>query len=140
MAGKTGTAQVRRITAAERRRGGKFGGMSVPWKYRDHALFVAYAPVEAPRYAMSVIVEHGISGSGAAAPIARDIMTFMFAPEIAMKALERLEADWAEKKAKREAEERYRAAMAARAAAEAAAAAQTPPEPATTAAILATGG
>lgn len=137
MAGKTGTAQVRRITAAERRRGGKFGGLSVAWKYRDHALFVAYAPVEAPRYAMSVIVEHGISGSGTAAPIARDIMTYMFAPDIAMKSLERLEADWAEKKAKRLAEERYRAEMAARAAAAQAEAMATP---AATAAIIGPGG
>lgn len=133
MAGKTGTAQVRRITAAERRRGGKFGGMGVAWKHRDHALFVAFAPAESPRYAMSIIVEHGISGSGTAAPIARDIMTYMFAPETAMRSLERLESDWAEKKAEREAEERYRAAMAARAAAEAAA---PQPASATTAAIL----
>lgn len=121
MAGKTGTAQVRRITAADRRRGGKFGGLGVPWKYRDHALFVAFAPVEAPRYAMSIIVEHGISGSGTAGPIAKDIMTYLFAPDIAMKSLARLEADWAEKKAKREADERYRAVLAARAAEAAAA-------------------
>ncbi len=130
MAGKTGTAQVRRITAAERRRGGKFGGMGVPWRYRDHALFVAYAPVEAPRYAMSVIVEHGISGSGMAGPIARDIMTYLFAPEIALKSLERLEGDWAEKKAKQLAEERYRAELAARTQA-AAAASEQPLPPAT---------
>jgi penicillin-binding protein 2 len=127
MAGKTGTAQVRRITAAERARGGKFGGLGVPWKYRDHALFVAFAPVEAPRYAMSIIVEHGISGSGTAGPIAKDIMTYLFAPDVAMKSLERLELDWAEKKAKREADERYRAVLAARAAAaEAAGATATP--------------
>lgn len=100
MAGKTGTAQVRRITKAERARGGKFGGMSVPWKYRDHALFVAYAPAEAPRYAAAVVVEHGISGSGTAAPIARDVMTYLFEPETAMRTLERLETEWAEKKAK----------------------------------------
>lgn len=99
MAGKTGTAQVRRITAAERARGGSFGGMNVPWKYRDHALFVAYAPVESPRYAASVIVEHGISGSQAAAPIARDVMTYLFEPETAMRTLTAIEADWAEKKA-----------------------------------------
>ena len=99
MAGKTGTAQVRRITAAERARGGSFGGMGVPWKYRDHALFVAYAPVENPRYAASVIVEHGISGSQAAAPIARDVMTYLFEPQTAMRTLESIEADWAEKKA-----------------------------------------
>ncbi|MFC3714058.1 penicillin-binding protein 2 [Sphingoaurantiacus capsulatus] len=136
MAGKTGTAQVRRITAADRRRGGKFGGLSVPWKHRDHALFVAFAPVEAPRYAMSIIVEHGISGSGTAGPIARDIMTYLFAPEVAMKNLEKLEADWAEKKRKLKADQEYRAMLAARAAAQTAAGgtpaattAATPPAP-----------
>jgi len=134
MAGKTGTAQVRRITAAERARGGKFGGLGVPWRFRDHALFVAYAPVEAPRYAMSVIVEHGISGSGTASPIARDIMTYLFAPEVAMKSLERLEAEWAEKKAKQLEDERYRAYLAARAAERQAAPAAAPaPAPAPTA-------
>lgn len=134
MAGKTGTAQVRRITAADRRRGGKFGGLGVPWKHRDHALFVAFAPVEAPRYAMSIIVEHGISGSGTAGPIARDIMTYLFAPDVAMRALEKLEAGWAEKKAKQLADEQYRAALAARAAAEAAAGSAAPSTAATPAA------
>ena len=45
-----------------------------PWEERDHALFVAFAPYRAPRYALAVVVEHGGSGSKAAAPIARDIM------------------------------------------------------------------
>lgn len=94
MAGKTGTAQVRRITMAERARGGKFGGMGVPWKYRDHALFVAYAPVENPRYAAAVVIEHGISGSGTAAPIARDCLTYLFDPVRAMDMLVRLEEGW----------------------------------------------
>lgn len=73
MAGKTGTAQVRRITMAERRRG-VMRNEDLPWRFRDHALFVAYAPTEAPRYAIAVVVEHGGSGSQAAAPVARDIM------------------------------------------------------------------
>ena len=45
-----------------------------PWKDRDHALFVAYAPVERPSYAVAIVVEHGGGGSAVAAPIARDIM------------------------------------------------------------------
>jgi penicillin-binding protein 2 len=74
MAGKTGTAQVRRITEEERRNGLRKPDQ-VPWRERDHALFVAYAPVEEPRYAIAVVVEHGGGGSTVAAPIARDIMT-----------------------------------------------------------------
>ncbi len=73
MAGKTGTAQVRRITPAERA-AGITKNEDLPWKRRDHALFVAFAPVSAPRYAVAVFIEHGSSGSRAAAPIARDIM------------------------------------------------------------------
>jgi len=72
MAGKTGTSQVRNITAAERA-AGVFRNEDLPWERRDHALFVAFAPVEAPRIAVSVVVEHGGGGSAAAAPIARDI-------------------------------------------------------------------
>ncbi len=73
MAGKTGTSQVRRITKAERE-AGVFKNEDLPWERRDHALFVGYAPVDAPRYAVAVIVEHGGGGSKVAAPIARDIM------------------------------------------------------------------
>ncbi|MBS1304057.1 penicillin-binding protein 2 [Loktanella sp. SALINAS62] len=73
MAGKTGTSQVRRITAEERARG-VTRNEDLPWERRDHALFVSYAPVENPRYAVAVVVEHGGGGSTAAAPIARDIM------------------------------------------------------------------
>ena len=73
MAGKTGTSQVRNITAAERA-AGVTSNEDLPWERRDHALFVCYAPVEAPRVAVSVIVEHGGGGSKAAAPIARDIL------------------------------------------------------------------
>lgn len=73
MAGKTGTAQVRRITKAERLTG-VLKNEELPWKFRDHALFVAFAPVKEPRYALAVVIEHGGSGSKKAAPIAKDIM------------------------------------------------------------------
>jgi penicillin-binding protein 2 len=73
MAGKTGTSQVRRITAEERA-SGVISNADLPWERRDHALFVGYAPVENPRYAVSVVVEHGGGGSAVAAPIARDIL------------------------------------------------------------------
>jgi len=73
MGGKTGTVQVRRITKAEREAGVR-KNHELPWNERDHALFVGYAPVKAPRYAVSVVVEHGGGGSSTAAPIAHDIM------------------------------------------------------------------
>jgi len=67
MAGKTGTSQVRSTIV---------DNAQVPWEERDHALFVGFAPHDAPRYAVSVVVEHGGGGSAAAAPVARDIMLF----------------------------------------------------------------
>jgi penicillin-binding protein 2 len=73
MAGKTGTAQVRIITKAERSSGVR-SNASLPWHLRDHALFVAFAPYDNPRYAVSCVVEHGGSGSKAAAPIAADVL------------------------------------------------------------------
>ncbi|MBI2236644.1 MAG: penicillin-binding protein 2 [Magnetospirillum sp.] len=73
LSGKTGSAQVRRITMRERETGVKKND-ELPWKERDHALFVAYAPEEAPRWGIAVVVEHGGGGSAVAAPIARDIM------------------------------------------------------------------
>jgi penicillin-binding protein 2 len=73
MAGKTGTAQVRRLTAELRGRSAD----SIPGECRDHALFIAFAPVVSPRYAISVVVEHGGGGSRMAAPIAKDIMTLV---------------------------------------------------------------
>ena len=75
MAGKTGTSQVRNITAAERA-AGVTRNEQLPWNRRDHALFVAFAPYDNPRYAIAQIVEHGGGGSAAAAPIARDILGF----------------------------------------------------------------
>ena len=94
MAGKTGTAQVRRITKADRARGGKFGGAGTDWKYRDHGLFIAFAPVAAPRYAIAVVLEHGVSGSGAAGPVARDVMTYIYDRPRALAALAVLEENW----------------------------------------------
>lgn len=85
MAGKTGTAQVRALVS----RGG--GGA---WKSRDHSLFICYAPTDAPRYAMSVVVEHGTFGARAAAPIARDVMTYLFDREAALASLASLESSW----------------------------------------------
>ncbi|MDF1871779.1 penicillin-binding protein 2 [Vannielia sp.] len=65
MAGKTGTSQVRSVVVRNQ---------DVPWEERDHALFVAFAPYDKPKYALSVVVEHGGGGSTVAAPIARDVM------------------------------------------------------------------
>lgn len=76
MAGKSGTSQVRNISAAERETG-VVDNVDRPWKERDHALFVAYAPADAPRYAVAVVVEHGGGGSLAAAPIARDALLWV---------------------------------------------------------------
>lgn len=73
MAGKTGTAQVRRITKAEREAGVR-KNEEKPWEERDHALFVGYGPIEDPRYAVAVVVEHGGSGSRTAGPVARDVL------------------------------------------------------------------
>ena len=77
MGGKSGTSQVRRISQAERDHGVRKASQ-VPWKERDHALFIAYAPVAAPRYACAVVVEHGGEaaggGSAVAAPICRDVL------------------------------------------------------------------
>ncbi|MEP7351182.1 MAG: penicillin-binding protein 2 [Sphingorhabdus sp.] len=85
MAGKTGTAQVVGLNV-----GGGKGGL---WKHRDHGLFIFFAPFDNPRYAGAVVIEHG-GGSGAAYPIARDVMTFLFDRDKAMAALEGFEAGW----------------------------------------------
>ncbi len=72
MAGKTGTSQVKRITESER--GRRMSQEELPWHLRHHALFCGYAPVDNPRYACAVVVEHGMGGSRTAAPITRDIL------------------------------------------------------------------
>ncbi len=87
MGGKTGTAQVRRIEGGQR-------GQSGAWKYRDHGLFVCFAPVVNPRYGASVVIEHGLGGARAAAPVAKDVLTFLYDREQAMASLEALEAGW----------------------------------------------
>ena len=73
MAGKTGTSQVRRITQAERE-AGVTRNADLPWNRRDHALYVAFAPADNPKFAVAIVVEHGGGGSTTAAPIARDIL------------------------------------------------------------------
>ncbi len=76
MAGKTGTTQVRRVTREQRERG--FRVEQLPREWRPHALFVGYAPHDNPIFSVSVVVEHGTSGSGAAAPLARDVLVEAF--------------------------------------------------------------
>jgi penicillin-binding protein 2 len=85
MAGKTGTAQVRAMTSR---------GHVGDWKSRDHSLFICYAPTDAPRYAMAVVIEHGTFGARAAAPIAKDVMTFLFDPTKAWDVLLGMEKGW----------------------------------------------
>ncbi len=73
LAGKTGSSQVRHVSR-ELREHGNFKSENLPWATRPHALFVCFAPYDAPRYAVSVVIEHGNAGAAAAAPLARDIM------------------------------------------------------------------
>ena len=99
MAGKTGTAQVFRL--------GERGHQS-NWALRDHALFIAFAPADKPRFAIGCIIEHGGFGASAAAPIVRDSMTYLFDRQKAMAALAPLEKQWggtlAERNARRAAQ------------------------------------
>ena len=69
---KTGTSQIRRITLKEREL--KLKNKDLPYEMRDHALFIAFAPYKNPRYAISIIVEHGGAGSSGAAPIAKKVI------------------------------------------------------------------
>lgn len=85
MAGKTGTAQVVGLNIGN----GK-GGL---WKHRDHGHFICFAPFDKPRYACAVVIEHG-GGSGAAYPVARDVMTYLFDQGKAMAVLEDFEKQW----------------------------------------------
>jgi penicillin-binding protein 2 len=91
MAGKTGTAQVRRITMAERAGGGVLSNESLAWKMRDHSLFMAFAPANAPRYAAAAIIEHGGFGAQVAAPLVRDTLLFLFDRPKAIAALQAFE-------------------------------------------------
>lgn len=76
MGGKSGTAQVRKITQRERAEG-RHHGFDWQWKEKDHALFVGFAPLKNPKYAIVVLVEHGGFGGITAAPLGRDIMRFV---------------------------------------------------------------
>ncbi|MEE2526266.1 penicillin-binding protein 2 [Hyphobacterium sp. HN65] len=76
MAGKTGTAQVYSITAEEREAGVRTQN-ELPWRLRDHGMFICYAPADRPRYAVATVVEHGGGGSRAAARPARDILRLL---------------------------------------------------------------
>jgi len=71
-AGKTGTSQIRTITEEERELNLK--QKDLPYERRDHALFIAFAPYKNPRYALSIVIEHGGTGSSAAAPIAKKVI------------------------------------------------------------------
>jgi penicillin-binding protein 2 len=108
MGGKTGTAQVRKIAGSQR-------GQSGEWKYRDHGLFVCFAPTANPRYAASVVIDHGMGGARAAAPIAKDVLTWLFDQDKAMESLATHQKGWGGDIATRMAAEaaRWRAARSA---------------------------
>ena len=95
LAAKTGTAQVRRITMAERR-SGVLGNSALPFKLRDHALFVCFAPADNPRYAAGIVLEHnGHTVRNLDTPlIGRDIMTYLFDRDRALKSLAEVEPTW----------------------------------------------
>ena len=85
MCGKTGTAQVRRLGASAQR------GQGGDWRYRDHGLFVFFAPYDRPLYAGACVIEHGMGGARAAAPVAKDVLTYLFDKDLAMASLLPLE-------------------------------------------------
>ncbi|HEY0316052.1 MAG TPA: penicillin-binding protein 2 [Sphingomonas sp.] len=125
MGGKTGSAQVHHISAADRS-AGRTNGATGAWKLRDHGLFIAFAPVDQPRYAAGLILEHAGHGSFAAG-IARDAVTYLYDPQKALTTLAKLQPSWGGDIATRMGAER--AAWAAEQAAERAqaAAAAAPP-------------
>ena len=118
IAAKTGTAQVRRITMAERASGVLKNGQ-LPFKLRDHALFVCFAPADKPRYAAAIVLEHnGHTERNLDTPlIGRDIMTYLFDRDRAVASLAEIEPSWGgdipTRMAAREAEFRQSAATAA---------------------------
>ena len=85
LAGKTGTAQVVSLSVGD--------GKNTRWKYRDHGLFICFAPYDNPRYACAAVIEHG-GGSGAAYPVARDVLTYLYDKRKAMDSLLALEKQW----------------------------------------------
>ncbi len=106
MAGKTGTAQVYRLGAR---------GHESNWALRDHALFIAFAPADKPKYAIGCIIEHGGFGAAAAAPIVKDTMTYLFDQQKAYAALDPLEKQWGGTLAERNARQLAEFKAAARA-------------------------
>ncbi|OWK34077.1 penicillin-binding protein 2 [Sphingomonas dokdonensis] len=132
LAAKTGTAQVRRITMAERR-SGVLNNAQLPFKLRDHALFICFAPADNPRYAAGIVLEHnGHTVRNLDTPmIGRDIMTYLFDKEKALKALAQVEPTWGGDIRTRMAaqEAAYRAATEAPAPAQAAATETDAPAP-----------
>jgi penicillin-binding protein 2 len=78
VAGKTGTSQVSRLSAER-------NGVELRWEQRDHALFVAYVPANKPRYAVSVVVEHGGGGGATAGPVIRDVIAAVLARDPATR-------------------------------------------------------
>ena len=90
-AGKTGSSQIRRFT--EEQREAEVKQKDIEYKNRDHALFIAFAPVKNPKYAISVVVEHGGSGSSSAAPIAQKIIKKVLERHEARKSLDTLFGD-----------------------------------------------
>jgi penicillin-binding protein 2 len=113
LCGKTGTAQVRKIVGSQR-------GQSGDWRFRDHGLFVFFAPYHNPRYAGAVVIEHGLGGARAAAPVAKDVITFLYDREKAMASLGALEQQWGGTLAERNARRTQAVEAAAAAAAGAA--------------------
>ena len=79
--GKTGTSQVTKISLSERE-SEDFRKKEIEWQNRDHALFVGYMPSKNPKYAISVIIEHGGSGASTAAPIAKQVFNYIYNLEI----------------------------------------------------------
>ena len=103
LAGKTGTAQVVGLNYSD--------GKSGTWKYRDHGHFMCFAPFDNPRYACAVTIQHG-GGSGAAYPVARDVLTFLYDPDKALEMLHAFERQWGGT-AQQRLSAQYRAAAAA---------------------------
>ena len=62
------------MSAAERDNNVRRKDAEIPWRERDHAMFISFAPIQAPRYACGIVVEHGLHGADSAAPIARDML------------------------------------------------------------------
>ena len=92
MGGKTGSAQVHHISEADRR-AGRTSGTTGDWKLRDHGLFIAFAPVEQPRYAAGFIMEHAGHGTFAAG-VTRDAFTFLYDKQRALDTLAKMQPSW----------------------------------------------